>query len=350
MSSPKPIIVRRVLPADPMRSRVLLSFGLLLVGVVFFAILTLLFGSVDFAMRDVLYALWSPSRTSPLVADIVLNLRVPRVAAAMLGGAALSLSGLLLQTIFRNPLAGPYVLGVSSGASLGVALVLLAGWGAGNAGLLGAAGVGAASVLAAVLLLSRWVRTPASLLVLGLMTGYLVDALISVLIHFSDSEALRSFVTWGFGSFARLQLAQIPWFAGAVGFSLLLVLVCLKYLNAMAIGEEGARALGIEVDRSRRIVLVAASLLAAASTAFCGPIGFIGMAVPHLARGLFRTANHRVLVPASMVMGALLALLAGWIAQFPGGAGNLPLNAVTSIMGAPVVIWILFPGQARKWE
>ncbi len=282
--------------------------------------------------------------------QIVWELRLPRLAAAMLGGAGLSLSGLLLQTVFRNPLAGPYVLGVSSGASLGVALLMLAGFGAGTLGVLSAASLGAGAVLALVLALARWVRSPVSLLVLGLMVSYVVDAAVSVLIHFSTSEELRGYVLWSFGSFGRLQPEQVPWLAACIGLGALLSLFCLKYLNGVALGEEGALSLGINVRRSRLLALAAASLLAAAVSAFCGPIGFIGMAVPHLARGIFKSANHRILVPSSMLIGALLALVAGWLVQWPGEGGSLPLGAVTSLMGAPVAIWILLPKKGRALE
>jgi len=328
--------------------RVSLSFGLCLAGILFFAMLTIAWGSADLSWCDVMGALSSPSDMSSPAAQIVWELRMPRVAAAVLGGGALSLSGLLLQTVFRNPLAGPYVLGVSSGASLGVALLLLAGVGGSNLGILSAAALGAGAVLAIVLLLSRWVSNPVSLLVLGLMVGYVSDAAISVLIHFSDSELLRGFLNWSFGSFGRLQPEQIIWFVGAVLVGLLLSLKSVKYLNGSALGDEGARSLGIDVRSSRLWTLAAASLLAAVATAFCGPIGFIGMAVPHLARGLFRTASHQVLVPASVLLGALLALVAGWIAQWPGNASMLPLSAVTSLMGSPVVIWILVRRRGER--
>lgn len=328
----------------------LLAFGLTLAGVLFFSILTLLWGAADLTGADVLQALLAPSRRESPAGQIVWELRMPRVLAAILGGSALSLSGLLLQTVFRNPLAGPYVLGVSSGASLGVALLLLGGWGAGSLGLLSAAALGAGAVLVLVLALARWVRSPVSLLVLGLMVGYMVDAVISVLVYFGDSEELKGYISWGLGSFGRLQLEQVPYFFAVVCVGGFLALGALKYLNALALGEEGARSLGLAVRPMRLAALVAASLLAAVSTAFCGPIGFIGMAVPHIARGIFRSANHRVLVPASLGLGALLALVAGWVVQWPGSGGILPLSAVTSLMGAPVVIWILLPRNNRELE
>lgn len=332
-----------------MRSRPL-AFGLCMAGILGLSLLSLLWGSADISLTDIWTAIWSPGSLDSPAVQIVWELRLPRVIAAVLGGAALALSGLVLQTVFRNPLAGPYVLGVSSGASLGVALLLLGGFGSATLGVLSAASLGAGSVLMLVLLLARWVSSPVNLLVLGLMVGYVVDAMISVLIHFSDSEELRGFVTWSFGSFGRVQPGQLPWFAGVVLVGLLLSFVSVKYLNGVALGEEGARTLGIDVRRSRAVALVAASLLAAVATAFCGPVGFIGLAVPHLARGVFRTANHRVLIPGSVLLGSLLALLAGWIAQWPGEAGVLPLNAITSLMGAPVVIWILLPRQSRRLE
>lgn len=327
-----------------------LAFGLIIAGVLIFSMVTLFWGSADLSWHVVKHALLHPYETDSVAAHIIWEFRMPRVFAAVLGGSSLALSGLLLQSLFRNPLAGPYVLGISSGASLGVALLLLGGWGAGTLGLVSAAGLGAGGVLAFILLLARWVRSPVSLLVLGLMVGYTVDAMISVLIHFSTSDALRGFMSWSFGSFGRLQLIQSPWFFASTLGGTFLALIAVKYLNALALGEDGVRSLGIAVRRFRVVILVAASVLAAVTTAFCGPIGFIGLAVPHLARGLFRTANHRILIPATLILGSLLALIAGWVAGWAGSNGMLPLNAITSLMGAPVVIWILLPRQARRLE
>lgn len=323
-----------------------LRFTVLALACVFFALLTLFYGSADLELSRVVNILTQPQGNSTEHA-IVWMLRMPRVVAAVCAGAGLSVSGLLLQTIFRNPLAGPYVLGVSSGAGFGVALVLLAGVGASQWGIMGAATMGASLVLMLVLALARMVRSPTSLLVIGLMVGYLVDALVGVLIHFGEAERLQSYVVWGFGSFGRLQPSQMPILVAIVLLGIILAMVSVRYLNALLLGEDAARSLGIPVRQARLVALGAASLLAAVVTVFCGPIGFLGLAVPHVARAVFRTANHRILVPASALLGSLLALLAGWISQWPGSQLTLPLHAVTSLLGAPVVVWVILSRRAR---
>jgi len=305
--------------------------------------LTVFCGSADIAAFNVLKILLGASDAGSAEGRIVLDFRVPRAVAAALAGAALSLSGLLLQSVFRNPLAGPFVLGISSGASLGVALFLLAGIGLGALGMLSAAALGAMAVLAFIAVFSKFIRGNAGLLVLGLMAGYFADAVVSILMHGTNAEALRSFISWGFGSFGRLRWEDTPYFASCVLLGITLSVFCIKYLNAIALGEDGAKSLGINVKQKRLLSLFAAAVLAATATAFCGPIGFIGMATPHLARGFLNSDNQRVLIPASLLTGALLALVAGLLSQGLWGFPTLPLNAVASLMGAPVVIWVLFP-------
>ena len=306
--------------------------------------MTIFSGSAEIAALDVIKILLEPKQAPSLPAEgrIVWEFRLPRALAATLAGAALSLSGLLLQSVFKNPLAGPFVLGISSGASLGVALFLLAGLGLGSLGLLSAAALGAIAVLAFIAIFSKFIPGKASLLILGLMAGYFTDAIVSILMHGTHSEALRSFISWGFGSFGRLRLEELPYFASCVLLGLALSVFCIKYLNAMALGDDGAKSLGINVEQKRLLSLLAAAILAAAATSFCGPIGFIGMATPHLARGFFKSDNQRILIPASLLTGALLALAAGLLSQGLWGMPSLPLNAVASLMGAPVVIWVLF--------
>jgi iron complex transport system permease protein len=279
---------------------------------------------------------------------IVWDFRFPRALAAMLAGASLSLSGLLLQSIFRNPLAGPFVLGISSGASLGVAILLLTGLGLGSLGVLSAAALGAMAVLLFIALFSKFVRGNAGLLVLGLMAGYFADAVVSILMHGTNSNALRGFISWGFGSFGRLRWEEAPYFAICVLLGVLLSIFCIKYLNAIVLGEEGAKGLGINIRQKRLLSLFAAAILAAAATSFCGPIGFIGMATPHLARGFFNSDNQRILIPASLLTGALLALAAGLLSQGLWGLPSLPLNSVASLMGVPVVIWVLLPRKKMR--
>ncbi|MDR3000778.1 MAG: iron ABC transporter permease [Fibromonadaceae bacterium] len=306
-------------------------------------LLTIFSGSAEIAIFDVVQILLNQGVADSAEWRIVWDFRLPRALAATLAGAALSLSGLLLQSVFRNPLAGPFVLGISSGASLGVAFFLLAGFGLGSLGLLSAAALGAMAVLAFIAMFSKFISGNAGLLVLGLMTGYFADAVVSILMHSTNADALRGFISWGFGSFGRLRWAELPYFAICVLLGLVLAVFCIKYLNAIALGEDGAKSLGINVKQKRLLSLVAAAILAAAATAFCGPIGFIGMATPHLARGFFNSDNQRILIPGSLLTGALLALVAGLLSQGLWGFPPLPLNAVASLMGAPVVIWVLFP-------
>jgi iron complex transport system permease protein len=322
-----------------MRNAVL--FLLLTLTLLLVVALSVTIGVVDFSWQN----LWDPSGVQSL---IIWQMRVPRTLTAVIAGAGLSVAGLLMQTVFRNVLAGPYVLGVSAGASLGVALILLLGVGAGSAfGILSAATIGSALVMVLVVWLSRFCRNSVSLLVLGLMVGYLADALVSLLIHFGDPQRLEAFVNWGFGSFGRVHGNQILILGSAVGVGILLTLPTLKYLNTVLLGETAAQSLGVSVRRNRVLALGTTSLLTAATTVYCGPVGFIGLAVPHLARAIFRTANHRVLLPACMVIGAIIATLAGWITNLSSYGGVLPLNAVTALIGVPVVFWALLRGQGR---
>lgn len=271
---------------------------------------------------------------SDMFATVLWKLRVPRLVAAVLAGAALSVSGLSLQTLFRNPLAGPFVLGISNGASFGVALALLAGFSFGNFGVLTAASLGALAVTAVILWIASKFERNSVLLVAGLLIGYFIDALVSLLIVGSDAESLRMYISWGMGSFGRLTPSDIWIFAVAVGVGLLLIVSCLRYLNGARLGDDFARGLGLSVAVQKKCVLLGASILAAAVTAFCGPVAFIGIAVPHLTYLLFRSTNHRVLIPGVMLCGADLALLAG---LFP----TIPLNATLSIVGVPVILWVL---------
>lgn len=300
--------------------RRIICFGVLVVLAVLLMAGTLCIGPVDL--------------DSDMFATVLWKLRVPRLVAAVLAGAALSVSGLSLQTLFRNPLAGPFVLGISNGASLGVALALLAGFSFGNFGVLTAASLGALAVTAVILWIASKFERNSVLLVAGLLIGYFIDALVSLLIAGSDAESLRMYISWGMGSFGRLTPSGIWIFTVAVGVGLLLIVSCLRYLNGARLGDEFARGLGLSVAVQKKCVLLGASILAAAVTAFCGPVAFIGIAVPHLTYLLFRTTNHRVLIPGVMLCGADLALLAG---LFP----TIPLNATLSIVGVPVILWVL---------
>lgn len=300
--------------------RRIICFGVLVVLAVLLMAGTLCIGPVDL--------------DSDMFATVLWKLRVPRLVAAVLAGAALSVSGLSLQTLFRNPLAGPFVLGISNGASFGVALALLAGFSFGNLGVLTAASLGALAVTVIIFWIASKFERNSVLLVAGLLIGYFIDALVSLLIAGSDAESLRMYISWGMGSFGRLTPSGIWIFAVAVGVGLLLIVSCLRYLNGARLGDEFARGLGLSVAVQKKCVLLGASILAAAVTAFCGPVAFIGIAVPHLTYLLFHTTNHRVLIPGVMLCGADLALLAG---LFP----TIPLNATLSIVGVPVILWVL---------
>ena len=314
--------------------------------------LSLSLGSVHIPLAALFGILTGGEVSSAAWAIIVHTIRLPKAITAVLAGAALSVSGLQMQTLFRNPLADPFVLGISAGASLGVAIVvltvgsvgsaLIAGMGfLGDLGLAVAAIMGAAAVLGGVLLVSRSVQSVMTLLILGLMFGYATGAFVSVLIYFSVPEQIQSYILWTFGSFGSVTWRQMPVFISAIFMGLLLAFLCIKPLNALLLGENYARSMGLNVKRIRLWILVSASILAGATTAFCGPIAFLGLAVPHLCRSLLHTSDHRVLMPAVTCLGATLALLSDLIAHLPGSQFVLPLNAVTSLIGAPIVIWFI---------
>lgn len=271
----------------------------------------------------------------------------------MLAGAALGVSGLMMQTLFRNPLADPYILGVSSGASLGVALVVMVTEGLGwnllfeRAGIMGstalvvAATLGSAIVLGVVLSFARRVESNTTLLIIGIMFGYLASALVNILMQFSMEHQMQRYVTWTFGSFGSVTWRQMNLFAPALAAGIALALALIKPLNALLLGDSYARSMGVNVRRVRFWIIVSAAILAGAVTAYCGPIAFLGIAIPHLCRMLWRTSDHRELLPATILMGAALALFADRVAQVPGSQVALPLNSVTSLIGAPVVIAVI---------
>jgi iron complex transport system permease protein len=269
---------------------------------------------------------------------------------AVLVGSGLGISGLLMQTLFRNPLAGPFVLGISSGASLGVALVVLGSalFGASVAGILVskwsviiAASLGSFLVLLAVLAVSSRVRDTMAILIIGLMFGSITAAIVSVLSYFSSAEQLQQYIFWGFGNLSNLSWSELLIFAMVYGLGMLISLVVIKDLNALLLGERYATSLGIDMKKSRLLIITSTSLLAGSITAFAGPIAFIGLAIPHLTRQLLRSSNHKVLMPGVVLMGALVMLICDLLAQVPLSELTLPINAITALVGAPVVIWIL---------
>jgi iron complex transport system permease protein len=278
---------------------------------------------------------------------------VPQALTAMVAGAGLAVSGLQMQTVFRNPLAGPSVLGISSGASLGVAFVVLLSGSIGGIalsrlGFMGeialtmAAIIGALSIMALIVYVSQKVHGNVTLLIIGVMIGYVANAVIGVLKFFSVEEDIRAYVIWGLGSFARVSGNQMMVFVCIMAVLLPLSFLLIKTLNLLLLGDAYARNLGLNIKRARLQVIACSGVLVAIVTAYCGPITFLGLAVPHLCRGIFRSSDHRILMPASLLAGAALALLCNLIARMPGFEGALPVNSVTALVGAPVVVSVLF--------
>ena len=333
------------------REAVILGGLVAAVGVVF--LLSLALGSTSIPLRRVIMALIGTSPDEDTSVIVVTTIRLPRSVTAMLAGASLGVAGLQMQTLFRNPLADPFALGISSGASLGVALVVLgSGYGAaaafgtamgmrGDALITVAAIIGAALVLGLVLVVSSRIANPTTVLILGLMFGYAVSAIVTVLVGASQPERLQQWAQWGFGSFSGVTWQRLRLFGPLTFFGVLIASATTKQLNALLLGESCARSMGLAVRRARLLTMLGASVLGAVVTAFCGPISFLGIAVPHLCRGLLGTSDHRALVPAVVLMGSAVALVAQIVSLLPGSAGVLPLNAVTSLMGAPIVVAVL---------
>ena len=331
---------------------------LLIASVFLVALLSACIGTTPLSPGTVINILANGSEADPVLRTILIDFRIPRVLTALLAGAALATAGLMMQTLFRNPLADPFVLGVQSGASLGVAIVVLAIApislqltenlnASGQFLLILASSSGAALTLFIILLLSH--RTDViSVLIIGLMISYTVGALVSILIASSMAERVQSFLSWSFGTYSAVSWTYlytfVPVIVGALGASLLLV----KPLDALLLGEHYAETMGTRVQRARIAILLIASVLAGAVTGFCGPIGFLGIAAPHLSRSLFKTGNHRTLIPASMLLGALLSMSADCIAQGPGLGVSLPLNAITALFGAPIIIVALIRQRTLK--
>ena len=314
-------------------------------------LLSLALGSASIPLDQIVKVLLGGQADHESWTNIILKFRLPKTATAALAGMALGVSGLLMQTYFRNPLAEPFVLGVSSGASLGVALVVLSAGAAGGALLAGlglagdllltaAAGAGAALSMTLVLLVAARVDSSVTLLLLGLMFGYLAGALVSLLLYFALPERIQAYVNWTFGSFSGVTAAQLPILALFVLSGLLLSAALVKPLNALLLGEDYARSLGIHLKWTRCAIILATALLVSAVTAFCGPIAFLGIAVPHLCRGLLGSSDHRLLLPGTCLTGACMALCASLIAELPGNNLVLPLNVVTALLGAPVVMLV----------
>jgi len=336
------------------------KYKLLLLGLVilmvFTAFLNVSLGSVKIPFEEILNIIFQNEVSNESWKYIVLEYRLPKVFTAILTGSGLAVSGLLMQTLFRNPLAGPYVLGLSSGASLGVALVIMgaSAFGIGTAALLLskwslviASSLGSLLVLLAVLMASAKLRDTMAILIIGLMFASLTAAVVSVLAYFSPAAQLQQYIFWSFGSLGNLSWQEVFilstfWLSG-----IFLAIFCIKNLNSLLLGENYARSLGVKINKNRFIIILSTSLLAGSITAFAGPIAFVGLAVPHLIRQVIPTNDHRILIPAVIFGGAILMLVCDIAAQMPGSEFTLPINAITSLIGAPVVIWLLI--RKRKF-
>lgn len=316
----------------------------------FLFVVNISLGSVSIPVKEVFRSLTGGIACKETWEYILINYRLPKAIAAILVGMGLSISGLLMQTLFRNPLAGPYVLGLSSGASLGVATVIL---GAAllppflatlllsSYGIILASSLGSFTVLLAVLAVSHRLRDTMAILIVGLMFGSLTSAIVGTLTYFSTAEQLQKFTFWSLGNLGNLSWTSISLLTICVAIGLLLSLLSIKPLNSLLLGENYAKSLGLNYKKSRLIIIFATSILAGSITAFAGPIAFIGLAVPHIAKLVFQTSNHTILFWSTILFGAIIMLICDSISQLPGSDFTLPINAVTSIFGAPIVIWLL---------
>ena len=325
------------------------QFLMLILVLVISFFVNISFGSVNIPFRSIFSSLFGRIENSTWEV-IITDFRLPKAITAILVGSGLGISGLLMQTLFRNPLAGPFVLGISSGASLGVALVIL------GSGLFGgafaaslttkwsiviAASLGSFLVLLAVLAVSSKVRDTMAILIIGLMFGSITAAVVSVLSYFSSAEQLQQYIFWGFGSLSNLSWNELLIFLGIYLIGLLLSILSIKGLNSLLLSDNYAKSLGLNLKQNRLFIIIATSLIAGTITAFAGPIAFIGLAIPHLTRQIFITSNHKILLPAVCLFGAIIMLVCDSIAQIPGSDYILPINAITALVGAPVVIWLL---------
>jgi iron complex transport system permease protein len=335
------------------KGRNIFLFGVLFLILLFCLLADLFLGSVQIPVKELLKILFTGESVRPEWVTIVLDFRIPRAITAIFAGLSLSLAGLQMQTIFRNPLAGPYVLGISSGASLGVALLVMGAyilipsseirfqtW-----GLIAAAWLGSGLIMLLLLLVSFRIKDIMTILILGILFGSITIAVVSILQYFTHEALLKTFIVWTLGSLGNVTGEQLPVLLGSLTSGVLLSVFSIKILNAMLLGENYARSMGINVLTGRILVFISTSILAGSVTAFCGPIGFIGIAVPHIARLLWKSADHRVLIPAVMLTGSIILLISDMISQLPGSDKILPINSVTALIGIPVVVWIVLRNQ-----
>lgn len=329
----------------------------LIVSVLLLFFFNLCFGTVHIPFRDVIASLTGSGASRESWDFIIRESRLPSAVTALLAGASLAASGLMLQTAFRNPLAGPDILGINGGAGLGVALVMLLFGGnltmgnltlGGSVSVIIGAFVGAIAVTALVLYLSTKLKNPVMLLIMGVMVSYLTSAMISLLNFFSTAEGVHSYTMWGMGNFGGVSLAQLKVFCPVVAVGLAIAVSLIKPLNALLLGDMYAENLGINIIRTRNWLLLSTSLLVAIITAYCGPVAFIGLAVPHIARMLLQSSNHRSLMPLTILCGAVIALLCNLLSSIPGDRGLIPLNAITPAIGAPVILYVLLKQRHYK--
>lgn len=329
---------------------IILLSSIIILGIILF-FLNLFLGSVVIPIKELCNVIINPE-SNPTISTIIFNYRLPQAVTALLAGASLSVSGLLMQTLFRNPLADPSMLGISSGAGLGVAVTILftgilGGEALSSFGLWSNIGVSVAAFLGAILVLmlilgfSSRVRNMTTLIIIGLMISYLAGSLTDIMKFFSIKEDIHAFVIWGMGSFSAVGTGKLTYFSIAISLGLIASLFLSKILNILLLGDLYAENLGLNIKRNNLLIILISGYLTAIVTAYCGPIAFLGLAIPHLARFIFRTSDHRILIPAVMLTGMLISLLCNLIARVPGFEGNLPINAVTAFIGAPVVIWII---------
>ncbi len=331
-----------------MRNRSTILFCTLSALVVLLFAADIAVGSVNIPLRDI-WATLTGGECDAVTAKIIIDIRLIKAFVAILAGAALSVSGLQMQTLFRNPLAGPYVLGVSSGASLGVALFILGapllGFTASplltTLGTAGAAWLGAAAILALVASVSRRIKDIMVILILGMMIGSAVSAIVQILQYLSNEEALKSFIVWTMGSLGDVTSSQLLLVAPAIIAGLVIAVSVIKPMNMLLLGEAYARTMGLNIQRTRTLILLSTTLLAGTVTAFCGPIGFIGLAIPHVARILFRNADHRILLPAAAMAGAISLLVCDIFSKLLA----LPVNTITALLGIPIVIWVVIKNK-----
>jgi iron complex transport system permease protein len=340
---------------NPKRNTIL--FSLLFLGLIFLFFVNISLGSITIPFKEIYTSLTGGQASKSTWEYIIINYRLPKAITAVLVGMGLSISGLLMQTLFRNPLAGPYVLGLSSGASLGVAFVIL---GASVLpsflsvillspyGIVLASTLGSTTVLLLVLLVSQQLRDTMAILIVGLMFGSFTSAIVGVLTYFSSAEQLQKFTFWSMGNLGNLSWSSILILTICVLLGLLLSLLSIKPLNALLLGENYAKSMGLNFNRARLIIILATSILAGSITAYAGPIAFIGLAVPHIAKLVFQTSNHSVLFWSTLLFGAAIMLVCDMVSQMPGMEITLPINAITSILGAPVVIWLLVRKRSFK--